>query len=37
MHPALIWQLAADHVRELHSSAKDGRRAHQAQHPPEPR
>jgi hypothetical protein len=36
MHPAIMWQLAADHIQELRSSAKDGRRAHQARRHPEP-
>ena len=33
MHPAIIRQLAADHIREMHMKAEDkrlGRRAHRA-------
>ncbi len=30
MHPAIIRQLAADHIREIHAEAEDDRRARQA-------
>jgi len=30
MHPTLIRQLAADHIREMHAKAQDERRAGQA-------
>jgi hypothetical protein len=40
MHPVLMRQLAADHIREMHAKAKDeclGRQARRARHrPPSP-
>ena len=30
MHPAIMGQLAADHIREIHAQAEDERLAHQA-------
>ena len=30
MHPAIMRQLAADHIREIHAEAEDERRARQA-------
>jgi len=30
MHPAIMGQLAADHIREIHMKAEDRRLAHQA-------
>jgi hypothetical protein len=36
MHPVIMRQFAAEHIREIHAKAEDGRLAHQAPAPPGP-